>query len=134
MTEPIVLGLIGSFGTFLTIVGAIIQQGMALKKSSQEQQAIKKVTNEVKETTDETRQENKEGFDDLKALIMTQNSIIDLILRDRLRYLLKSHQGKTEVSYADKEIIVEMFKIYDAKGHNGTIKSLFEAFDKLPVN
>ena len=141
MSESLMIVMITSMGgTFLTVVGAIIQQSMSLKRAAIEQQATKKVTTETKTAVEETktiaqdhRSENQESFDDLKTLIMTQNTIIDLILRDRLRFLLQQHQGKTSVHYADKEIIVEMHSVYKAKGYNGTIDKMLASFDDLPV-
>jgi len=127
MSETVLVVLITSMGgTFLTVLGAIIQQIMAAKNQILEHK-------KTQVAAEETRHENQVGFNDLKAIFVIQEKIIDLILCDRLRYLLKSYQDKTEVAYADKEIIVEMYAVYQQRGHNGTIKTMFEIFDKLPV-
>ena len=134
MSESLLIVLITSMGgTLLTVIGAIVQQSMTLKRTALEQQKTSKVASETKTITEESRDENKEGFNDLKALIHTQNTIIDLILRDRLRFLLQQYQDREYISYADKEIIVEMHDIYKAKGYNGTISKMFEHVDNLPV-
>lgn len=134
MSEAVLIVLISGLGcTFLTVIGAIITQYMSLKKSTFERQEIKNTTGKIEVVAEKTREENKEGFDELKLLIESQNIIIDLILRDRLLYLLKSYQGKEAAAQADKDNIVAMYTIYEAKGLNGTVKTLFEKFDKLTV-
>jgi len=127
MTEPVLIVFITSIGgTFLTVLGAILQQALAGKTQLAEHKKTQTATKTIQHDT-------TEGFTDLKAIMLTQQAVIDLILRDRLRFLLKQYQGKEEVSYADKEIIVGMYDIYRSNGHNGTIRTLFETFDKIPV-
>lgn len=134
MSEAVLIVLITSMGgTFLTVVGAIVQQIFATKDLKREEKKTQTITKETKEVAEETMQETKEGFGDLKDIMLSQDLIIDLLLRDRLRHLLRSYQDKTEVPYADKELIVEMHQIYQKRGHNGTIHTMFEAFDKLKV-
>lgn len=70
MTEAIILGWIGTISTFLTVVGAIVKQGMTLKKTIKVQETIKKDTAETRQISEEMRVENKGGFEDLKTLVV----------------------------------------------------------------
>lgn len=141
MSDSVLIAFISTLGvTFFTGLFAIIQQAMANKKTSSEQRQLKKVANEVKEATDESRHENRDGFDEIKSLVLALNEsiksldqVVDLMLRERLRFLLRLYQNEVEVSYADKEIIVDMNEHYKNKGYNGTIKTMFENFDKIKV-
>ena len=141
MSEAVIIVLISSMGgTLLTVAGAIIQQGMAAKAAAQHASVQKAEHKEAKEVTDEIRQEHRDSFDDLKAILTRQQTILDnqthinrVILRDRLRFLLKQHQDKDTVSYADKEDIDAMYKIYSDDGQNGTIKAMYDEFNKKKI-
>ena len=134
MTDPVILGFIALGGTFITVVGGIRQQALALKTSKKEREEIKKVATETKEVSEETLTESKENFEELKTLIEALAVSSDLMLQNSLRHLLTQHQNSESISYADKEIIDKMYAIYIKNGHNGTVKGIYENFiSKLKV-
>ena len=141
MSESVFIALISTIGvTFFTGIFAVIQQGMAMKKTTIGQQQIKSVANDVKATADGARQESKESFEDLKAILIRQQTILShqqqlnkAILRDRLRFLLKQYQDKDTVPFADKEDIDMMFKLYKDDGNNGTIEAMYKEFANRKV-
>ena len=137
MTEPIVLGLIGTFGTLVTIIGAIVQQGMGLSKAAKEQKAIKEVATETNQVTTEARVESKEGFASIEAFLLDmqakleekldklQSSFLKLT-QERLRFLLTQYQDSDTITFSEKEILDGLYKDYSDAGWNGTIKAMYE--------
>ena len=141
MTEAVLIVLISSIGgTFLTVIGSIIQQAMIAKVAKINAESQKAEHQKAESVTSEIRQENRGAFDDLKLILSRQQDILDkqqrintVIMRDRLRFLLKSHQDKDAVLYSEKEDIDAMYKIYEEEGNNGTIKQMYEKFIKLKI-
>ena len=141
MSEAIIIVLISSIGgTLLTVLGSIIQQGMAARNAKKHAQEQKSEHEESKTQQDKHEEDNKESFCEIKEILLNQQEIIKnqqhvnkVILRDRLRFLLKQYQEKDTISYADKEDIDAMYTIYINDGHNGTIKTMYEDFNKKKV-
>ena len=141
MTEPIILGLIGSLGTFLTVVGAIISQSLNQRQANKEQKAIKKVATETKIVSEETLAESKESFSNIETLLHNLQDAIDrqrrgniAIMQERLRYLLTLYQDRESITFAEKESLVGIYNIYIEEGGNGIIKSMYDnSFSKLKV-
>jgi len=78
MTEPVMLGWIGTISTFLTVTGALVKQGMTLKKTAKGQEKIKKDAAETRQISEKMREENKGGFEDLKALVLEHIEHVDV--------------------------------------------------------
>ena len=141
MSEAIIIVLISTMGgTMLTVLGAIIQQAMATKSANAHMKKQNVAHEEAKITTDEFRSENKGALGDLKEILIRQQKTLDrqmhinkVILRDKLRYLLRQHQDKESVTYADKEDVDMLYQIYADDGHNGTIRMMYEEFMKKKV-
>ena len=145
MSEAVLIVLISGLGcTFLTVIGAIITQYMSLKKSTIERQEIKTTTGKIEVVAEKTREENKEGFEELKVFFIEQidvivkgmneqNEIITLLLRNSLNHALKEYRDKEEVLYSDKEIIKGMNDFYTKKGFNGKFEGMYKDFDAIPV-
>ena len=78
VTEPVILAWIGTISTFLSIAGAIVKQGMTLNKAVKVQETIQTVATETKQISEEAREENKGGFEDLKALVLEHIEHMDV--------------------------------------------------------
>jgi len=62
------------------------------------------------------------------------NAAIRVILHDRIKYLVRQHMNKGEVSFDDRRDVIEMYKIYhDELGGNGNLTALLDTYKKLPI-